>query len=408
MVKRMYDPNYKYIMITMKKRQQKRNQYLLVIAFQFVFSISPAFAATDTKEPEAAVNNPAVGGVTERFNPVFEIELGGESFYAFDLAEKQGIAGLSAIMVDIDGHISNRLRLFAAFHFDSSVWYDFLNMPLVNRQHDGSEYDLELEVEEFFLTYHTPLMNMEISVGRMFSVISYANQLHLADFQFNIKPRIFTEYWGNNHGLAMDGGSVKWTGNVGPLQPSLVAEVAKNRYESEALVFTTVLDLSWSRNMLYLGLRGFGYFDHDNPNHPMLHWLPANAGQLLQDKNQMGLNGLGVGFNALYNLGSERNVFFQSEWVNRSLSGQNYRGGYAFILWPLGDDFEGSFMVQQLERPLITDQNFVSVDEKAYTFGLSWFPLINHRLRLEYSVFDNSHFYNNMLTAKWTFYVNLL
>ncbi len=396
-------------MIKMKTSQQKLAPANLSYVVLLMVVFLPLLASGGV-EPEGGIENtrsPEFSLFAGSTFPAFEIEIGGESFFMFEQADKRGLGGLSAIMVDLDGKLSDRIHLFAAFHFDSSVWHDFLNLPMDIRRNDASAYDVELEVEEFFLTYTSPLSKLEISVGRMFSVISYANQLHLADFQFNMKPRIFSEYWGSNHGLALDGGSVKWSVGQGPFRASLVAEAAKNSYETEAMVMTSVLDLVWKNEKVMAGLRGFGYFDHEHAGHPLLAWLPDFPEIELSDHGKPGLNAFGAGMNAAWALTPGNYVFLQAEWMNRTLSGMNFNGGYAFILWPFGEKFEGSLMYQQLERPVISETQLSFIEEKAYTFGLSYFPLINHRLRLEYAIFNDSHFYENMFTAKWTFYVTL-
>ena len=349
------------------------------------------------------------GGGGEGFNPFLEIELGGETYYKYSPEPGDGIGGLAAIMVDLDGQLSERLTFFGAFHFDSSVWHDFLNKPAFVRK-ENPDYDIELEVEEFFITWKPEAADLEFTAGRMFSVVSYANQLHLADFQFNMKPRIFTEYWGDNHGLALDGASVKWFHEGGRSRTAFLVEAAKNGYQSEYTVLTSTLDFAFDMGNLDMGLRGFGYFDHQGNDHPLLNNISGShvsVADAVELNNGLGMNAWGGGANLLWYTPGDRSVFFQTEWVNRKFANDELIGGYAFLILNHTNKISSSIMYQQLELPDFGSQLVDVTNEKVYTVGLSYIPIYNHRLRLEYNHFSDSSFYDNMLLAKWTFFLEL-
>ena len=335
--------------------------------------------------------------------PSFFVEMGGESFYKYGLDSKKGILGLSAIMIDAGGNISPRLSFFSAFHFDSSPWQDLINHPMGERE---SEPQLELAVEEFFMNWLAIPEILTVSAGRRFSRISYANQLHLSDFQFNMKPRVFTEYFGENHGLALDGIRLKYHPQIGAVQASLQGEAAKGGYASEQLVLTAILDLGWQRGSFDFGWRAFGYFDHQENNHPLMKYLPADK-DLSFLQQGLDLNAWGAGLNIVWAPMEAPRAFFQAEWFNRSFSDQNLKGGYAMAEWVHSPMISSIYMVQQLQIPDFSPTQMNTLTEKALTLGISVKPIESHRINFEYSQFSNSSFYNKMLLAKWSFMVNL-
>ncbi len=396
---------------------------VIVIAVQFAVGIlfihHPVTVLADEKEgpgragegiaDDAEESSLPTDGSGEADNPFLIIELGGETYYKYSPEPGDGIGGLAAIMVDLDGQLSERLTFFGAFHFDSAVWHDFLNKPAFVRKADP-DYDIELEVEEFFITWKPEATNLEFTAGRMFSVVSYANQLHLADFQFNMKPRIFTEYWGDNHGLALDGGSVKWFHDTGRSRTALLVEAAKNGYQSSHTVLTTTLDFAFNVGDFDMGIRGFGYFDHQENDHPFLKYVPSShvsVADAVELNNGLGMNAWGGGANLLWYTPGDRSVFFQTEWVNRKLANESFFGGYAFLILNHTNKISSSIMYQQLELPDFGSQMVDDTNERVYTVGLSYIPIYNHRLRLEYNHFSESSFYDNMLLAKWTFFLEL-
>ncbi len=367
----------------------------------FLFYLLTCFSLLEVSGQEA--------GERDGDNPEFHIELGAETFYGFDQGAGSGLGGLAAIMIDMEGSIHERVSVFSAFHFDSSVWHDFMNKVEGDRQDLAFGYDIELEVEEFFITWEAIPGALDITAGRMFSVLSYANQLHLADFQFNMKPRIFTDYWGDNHGFALDGLSAKLYYQHGRLDASLITEAAKNGYESESLSATGVLDAAINLNGLNLGLRGFGYMDHQHDDHPFLYRFSHFGDVDYAFKEGLQLNAYGGGVNALWDTSPFFNsVFLQAEGVQRAFGDDTYAGGYAFVIFSHSERLETSFMYQQLEVPAWDNATILRDTEKAYIAGLSFFPWYNHRIRLEYHTYDNSMFYDNMLLLKYTFFTDLM
>ena len=344
-------------------------------------------------------------------NPAFIVELGGESFYSLDLPAGKGMGGLAAIMIDVDVRISQRFWVFGAFHFDSSVWYDYMNRPAFLREEEGFAYDVELEVEEFFATWSPVPDRISFSAGRMFSVVSYANQLHLADFQFNMKPRIFTDYFGSNHGLAVDGMAARFCREGRVARTSLFVEAAKNGFEGEDLVLTTTLDAAFDMGSLRFGLRGFQYFDHQGGDHPLFIYLPQADTFQPSYREGLRMNALGGGINLWWDLPWTESLFIQAEGVSRKLGGESLHGAYAFAILAHSPKLESSFMFQQLDIPVWSGDegmaDFGTHRERAYTAGLSYYPAEIHRLRVEYSRHTNSPFYDRMILAKWTFFIDL-
>ncbi len=340
-------------------------------------------------------------------NPSIVIELGAETFMHHDFSANAMIGGLAAIMIDIDGHLNDSFSFFGAFHFDTSPWHDFLNEPFDHRQDAGFAYDVELEVEEFFVDWDILPEHLELRAGRRFSRFSYANQLHLADFQFNMKPRIFTSYWGNNHGLAIDGLSLSLSGEAGPAKAVFFAEAAKNGLASAHTMITTVLDTRFDLGGLDLGVRGFAYFDHQTENHPLLFGIDETRFDLINLHSGLGLNAWGMGVSSLWDLHNGKALLLQSEWVNRKLGDDFLLGMYAFLQFDFSEKLSASAMYQQLEMPVLSNDRLITEKEQAYTLGVSWFPLPEHRLRLEYNHFNNSAFYNKMILLKYTFFFML-
>lgn len=339
--------------------------------------------------------------------PYFSVEVGAESFFHHDFRSNETLGGLAAIMIDMDARISKHFSFFGAFHFDTSPWYDFLNQPFIERRGADFAYDIDLEVEEFFLTWAVLPGRLELSAGRRFSMVSYANQLHLADFQFNTKPRIFTDYWGNNHGLALDGIGLKWIVGTDNFSTSFLFEAAKNGYSADHTIATGIVDTRLDLSAFELGVRGFTYFDHQTDHHPLIQYVPEETDWFFMDDG-FSMNALGGGLYAYLPLTNNRSLLFQSEILNRKMARDNYYGMYGFLIFNYSASIAGSAMYQQLDIPLLTEGHSDRTREHGVTFGVSYFPTAGHRVRLEYSNFNNSAFYKSMLLAKWTFYVSVM
>jgi len=342
-------------------------------------------------------------------NPGFLIELGGELFYGYDTDSQEGLGGLAAIMIDMEGRLNKRVSMFGAFHFDSSVWHDFMNRFADDRTDLALGHDVELEVEEFFVTFEALPGLLDLTGGRMFSVLSYANQLHLADFQFNMKPRIFTDYWGDNHGYAVDGLSAKLYREMTDVDISFIVEAAKGGHESEHLSLTGIADAVITNNQVSLGLRAFAFMDHQYQHHPMLYYLQTHPGVEWPMQEGFQVNAYGGGMNMLWDTPVFESLFLQTEWLERKWGDLLFTGGYAFAILSHSDRLESSFMYQQLQVPgFFSHEEIRKTTERAYTAGISFYPWSDHRLRLEYSTYDNSMFYDNMLLLKYTFFVDLM
>ncbi len=343
---------------------------------------------------------------SHEFTPAFELKIGGEGFYSIEPATGNGFGGIAAIMVDMDASIHEHLDFFAAFHFDSALWDDFLNKPRLQREGLPPEHRIDLTVEEFFLSWIPMGEILEIMAGRRFSGFSYANRLHLADFQFNMKPRIFTTYWGDNHGLALDGISLRVTLPNDGFSTSFMVEAAKSAYGGDQTVMTSVLDAGFSAGNLDIGLRGFGYFDHQTFCHPLLNYCNEDISSQLTLDEGFALNAFGGGTNLLWKTGGRKSVFFQAEWIGRRIMSNFLYGGYAFAKLVHSEKVSSSFMVQQLEMPDFLGEEPNGRIERSYNPGISYFPMEKHRFRLEYHYSDNSIYYRNMLLFKYTFFLD--
>ncbi len=373
---------------------------ICIFFWMLIFVVTPSLASSNEGPDQQLTQAESQEGG----NPIFQFEVGGESFLKYGREAGSPMGGLSAIMVDMEGRMNSRFSFFGAFHFDSSVWHDFLNLPKEERRQGNGNPEVGLEVEEFFVTLHGK--HFELTAGRMFSVLGYANQLHLADFQFITKPRMFTEYWGDNHGYSFDGVGLKWMTQWGGSRVSLFLEAAKNGIADENLMMNVVADFGQNVGELALGFRAFSHMNHQSDQDPLWHRAPLDYQTLyVPSAPTLTSNAFGASMNAFYQLGGQRSVFLQSEWMQRKMGDHGFSGGYAFLIFEHNARLSSSVMAQQLQIPCFTEDGMNTVDEKALTFGLSYFPLNNHRFRLEYSRHSNSDFYDNMFVAKWTFYL---
>ncbi len=337
-----------------------------------------------------------------------QIDLGGESFVAHDPAYGKSTAGLTAIMLDVDARINRRFSLFAAFHFDSEVWHGLINLPRAMRTDEARGPGLDLEVEEFFVSWSPLFPHLELTAGRMFSVSGYANQLHLADFHFNMKPRIFSAYWGDNHGLSLDGLSLKLSGRRGRAHAAFFVEAARNDQAREHSMLLTVADLRFGLEGFDLGFRGFAYADFHSFDHPLYQYAPEASLPLPGlGGGDFGLHALGGGMNAMWPMGAGKNLFFQAEWMQRNAPGESFGGGYAFVVLDHSERFSSSLMLQQLEVAAFSRGQWQKQSEKALTLGLSYYPVPYQRFRLEYARFSQSLYYDRLLLLKWTFFIDL-
>ncbi|ASB49775.1 hypothetical protein CDL62_11825 [Alkalitalea saponilacus] len=333
--------------------------------------------------------------------PDIDLEIGGEIFAKQTTESGNYMLGLAAIMVDVDVIFNDKISLFGAFHFDSSPWHDLLNETRQTRMGTPSPYDIELEVEEFYLTWNTTGF-LTITAGRWFSRISPVNQLHLADFQFNMKPRIFTSYWGNNHGMAIDGIGTKLYYNNSNSEMALKTELAKNGIEKENTLLTNTLSYTYHNETTTINPRIFGYWEHQSNLHPFfaLEEEENFNNQELQTGHK--INGWGGNLTIEQTMRNDQSLLFTAEWMNRKFGNRSYPGGYAFLVYSPTDKWNASIMYQQLKLPLL-EPGIGSMSEKSITTGVSWFPYQNHRLRLEYQHYGEKIYHENMLLLKYTF-----
>ncbi|TCO09772.1 hypothetical protein [Natronoflexus pectinivorans] len=333
--------------------------------------------------------------------PQVDLEIGGELFAKQTTESGNYMMGVAAVMIDIDLVFNEKVSLFGAFHFDSSPWHDLLNETRQTRMTESSPYDIELEVEEFYLTWNATRF-LTVTAGRWFSRISPVNQLHLADFQFNMKPRIFTSYWGSNHGMAIDGIGTKLHYSTDNSELALKTEFAKNGIEKENTLFTNTLSYKHTNERTTINPRIFGYWEHQTTNHPFLALQDEENFKMRELRTGLKKNGWGGSLTISHNIRSNQSLLFTTEWMNRKYGSSNYPGAYAFLVYSPSENWSASIMYQQLKLPLATD-GVGTINEKSIISGISWFPYTNHRLRLEYQHYGEKIYHENMLLMKYTF-----
>lgn len=339
------------------------------------------------------------------FRPSVGLDVGGELFYKYGLHSNRHFGGLAAIMIDVDYNISRNITGFGAFHFDSSPFYDFMNRSF--QTEDSEHPDIELHVEEFFVEW-TPVTFFRLKAGRRYSRFSQVNQLHLADFQFSTKPRILTAYMGDNHGLALDGVSMQWLLHSGSSTFWWLTELEKTGFSGEDLSFTTVLNWRLAIGSSNLMVRTYGFFDHQQrPDNRLFNSFAPDEYALLPLDSVIGLNAWGgsVRFEALQSSG--RPLILHAELMNRRVSDRYFTGGFAFVHYGFAERWIANMMYQQLDVPFIADSDLDFVTERSLTLGLSFIATPDQRIRLEYSYFHDSPFFDDMLLLKYTFQLGL-
>lgn len=355
---------------------------------------------------QASKPGPSLYDNEHTVKPKLKSEAGAELFFLQNTASSENLIGLAAIMIDLDMVISRQTTAFAAFHFDASPFYSLLNRSFQTELEP--EYEIDLHVEELYALWE-PTAYFALKAGRRYSGISAVNESHLADFQFNMKPRIFTAYIGDNHGLAMDGLSMKWILPLGPGRLSWLTEAAKNSLTGKDWVITGILD--WSSNEIKngytFGVRAFTYFDQQKKTDKLLYntFHPEEYAMLYLQRD-MNLNARGLSVSLAKETAGSRGIYFHAEWMQRRISRFFYSGGFAFVHLTLSEKWHAGLMYQHLELPFIEDGNLDRQTEYAIIPGLSYQPGNQHRIRLEYNHFENSPFYEPFLLMKYTFMIS--
>jgi len=342
----------------------------------------------------------------EKPSTAFEIEIGGEFFAKQAFEKKPFLTGLAAIMIDLDFQVSNRLSGFAAFHFDSGIWHSFINRSfIVDEEKDHT--DIELHVEEFFVAWN-PINFLELKAGRRYSRISRANYMHLADFEFNAKPRVFTTFFGDNHGLAIDGlsGEVKMESEKTSF--SFLTEIGRNGDQSNNLIVTSTMEAGFESKNWNASIKGFSIFDHQQNDNP---WFSKSISperqNLLNLTEGLKMNALGASISLFTSVTKTLDINISTETFSRKLGNAKLFGGFGFARATFGKRFSLALMYQAVEIPTIENNSIASIREQSTTLGVSWFPTDRQRLNLEFSNFSNSPFYNNMVLLKYTFNIGI-
>lgn len=356
--------------------------------------------ATQASKPGTSLDD-----IEQTGKPKLTPEAGAEFFFLQNTASSENLIGLAAVMIDLDMVISRQATAFAAFHFDASPFYSFLNRSFQTEM--NPDYEIDLHVEELYALWE-PAAYFALKAGRRYSGISPVNELHLADFQFNMKPRIFTAYIGDNHGLAIDGLSMKWTLPLGPGRLSWLTEAAKNSFSGKDWVVTAILD--WSANEIKngysFGIRAFSYFDHQKKTDKHLYntFHPEELAMLHLQKD-MNLNAHGFSVSFAKETAGNRGLYFHAEWMQVRISRRFYSGGFAFVHMALSEKWYAGLMYQQLELPFIEGDQLDRLTEYSITPGLSYKSSPNQRIRLEIGLYENSPFFDQFLLLKYTFVI---
>ncbi|MFO7978107.1 MAG: hypothetical protein R6U64_05555 [Bacteroidales bacterium] len=334
------------------------------------------------------------------------LELNAETFLKQGVSSGRNYMGLAAIMLEVEGSLHRKFSFSGALGFDSSLWQDFLNTPAALRYQPTSQTELTPAVEEFLISWIADPDHFSVSAGRMLSGINYAGNHRSADSYFNYNPRIFTEYWGDNGGLALDGIRGQWQQQTDEFTGSLTVEAAKNGYHSEQFILTTIIDLNLQAESLEIGTRWFGYFDHQEHEHPFLKWNTTDHSGTFVCEG-FGFNAWGAAINASWRKEASEKAILQLQLMNRKLGDSFVRGGYASLVYNLTPRLSNTLMLQHLERPVFQEASLKVKEERGITLGMAYMPLPGHRLCLEYNYFANSSFYADMIVAKWSFLVTL-
>ncbi len=334
-----------------------------------------------------------------------QLDLGGEFFAQQSLQNNESLIGLAAIMVDVDLYLNEKLTGFAAFHFDSSPWHSFLNRSYNYNETD--EYDISLHVEEFHMQWQATKI-ISLKVGRRYAGISAVNAMHLADFDFSTKPRIFTMYYGDNHGLAIDGLSLKLEQSFGNSNISLENEWGKNSIHRNTGQLSSTLRYQYENDKNIIDARIYGYFDYQNaPENKLLNLFDAADYYSLQPSNAFEMNAKGASLSYNYILSDQKNLLLHAELMTREIGKKSYMGGFAYLQAQFSEKWNASIMYQELKVPFFENSLLNAYTERITTLGISYEPNENQRIRLEYSNTNNNPFYDNMLLLKYRVYVNI-
>lgn len=338
--------------------------------------------------------------------PLLDLELSGETFFKQGFSSGRNFMGLAAIMVDLSGSLNPQLSFSGAIGFDSSLWQDFLNTPATYRYQPQSQAEMTPAVEAFSITWTPEGGPFSVTAGRMISGIGFADHQYSADSYFNFNPRIFTEYWGDNAGLSLDGIRGQWKQQYNELTTTLMVEAAKNGYDSEQVILTTIFDIGLKAGPIEISSRWFGYFDHQEHEHPSLRWHTLGNPDSFVCEG-MGFNAWGAAVNSSWEKNGLQKAIIQLQFMNRKLGNTFMTGSYAFLVWNHTPRLSSSLMLQHLERPVFPEASLEVTQEQGILLGMAYVPLPGHRLCLEYNYFENSSFYGNMLVAKWNFFIPL-
>jgi len=344
--------------------------------------------------------------MSDTANPVqrsLDVDVGAELFAKYAFPDGGTMAGIGAIMVDADLRISPSVTGFGAFRFDGRSWYNYLNRGRLGDYKQEAEY--AFHVEEFFVLWQ-PIPLLEIKAGRRYSRISPANQLHLADFEFNAKPRIFTAYMGENYGLGVDGISMQWNLEREKNHLYWLTEASKNSMNQRDLMITSSLGYIRKGLQHTISLRGFIIADHESwRGHRLLGAIHPLDYAKLYLIDEMDINTWGTSLVVDRALGNGRSLRLQGEYISQQIGGNWFRGGYAFLHYHFRPKWQVNLMYQALEVPELHPKYllFTHNNEQIITAGFAWLPNQDQRIRIEYTPYFNLDYY--VLLFKYTFMV---
>ncbi len=368
----------------------KKNIPIFTLAFFLLMGISLAHS-----------DNNRVKGNEEKTLPGIEMDFGLELFAKKEFEKCPFRVGLAAFMIDLGVKASDKFWGFAALHFDSKNWHSFLNRSFEAKESDG-DFGIELHLEELFVAWN-PLKRLEIKAGRRYSRISRANSLHLSEFEFNTKPRVLTKFFGDNHGLAIDGICGQMDFEFGGATINILSEIGRNNREASGLIISNSIEAVFENKNSTLGLKGFTIFDKQQNENPWFsNNIPKEYHNQLNLTEGVNLNSFGLIINYSTKISKGLSLQISAEGLTRKLGNKNFYGGFGFTHFKFNNKFAGGIMLQDVNFPHFEYGSLNSIREKATTLGLSWYPDTNKRLNLEWSTFSNSPFYNNMVLMKYT------
>ncbi len=335
----------------------------------------------------------------------------GTIFSRFNTVTEKPSFGLSDAELGFQSPIDPYARFDMLLHYNSGL----LENSYGHNHDDGHEHSSGFDVEEALITLTSLPGRFQASFGRMRSRIGIVNVMHLHDFNFAEYPEIISRYWGEE-GLSVDGTRVSWLAPL-PFWAEVVIEGKKQNSEEESDFATGGINVFFPfGDEAGLTLTGFGYFDKQNGDNPMIevhehseesvHDRYVELSELIGERNTE-FNGYGAGFrykwqpveNALY-----RHLIVQSEIMGKKLLYNAYKGFYIFSEYKYARRWTFGGMVQRTEYPLFDDDLLYKETSSGISAALSFFPSDFQRVRFQFDR-KKAELTNNIFSIQWTFII---